>query len=192
MRLCFARVHPRMRSAPSGPSLSLVRSPPRLRVGDKPSLASMFGFTIEDEPCSGTHTTHVPVVDGLPPIQTKYWMGGRKCVVHLRKPFQIRKSTQCLHDGRRIFGGPSGTRGWTLAKQNTNATVYGCRCITRTPSRATATGNANTTQTRHDAARLASRRQSARFQGSSPDEPFSHEHEVEEDDRTYHSRISRQ
>ena len=45
-RLLFCERPSSRRSAPSGPSLSLIRYPPRLRAGDKPTLVSWFGFAI--------------------------------------------------------------------------------------------------------------------------------------------------
>ena len=48
---CFAGVHPRIRSAPSGPSLSLVRYPPRFAQGTNQRLFLGLGSRIRDSVC---------------------------------------------------------------------------------------------------------------------------------------------
>ena len=68
--LCFAGVHPRLRSAPSGPSLSLVRYPPRFAQGINHRSFSWFGFTIRGPRWFLFVNSNASVVDGLPPVSS--------------------------------------------------------------------------------------------------------------------------
>ena len=114
--VCFAGVTPRAaRSAPSGPSLSLVRCPPRFAQGTNQRLVLGLGSRIEDEVCSRERTTQTPSPDTrtrtcqcstvCPLFQAQRRNGGQKMRRSSAKALLISKSIQWLHDGRRIFGG---------------------------------------------------------------------------------------
>ena len=115
------RASPSLRSAPSGPSLSLVRCPPRFAQGTNQRLFLGLGSRIEDEVCSRERTTQTPSPDTrtrtcqcstvCPLFQAQRRNGGQKMRRSTAKALLISKSIQSLHNGRRIFGGPSECEG---------------------------------------------------------------------------------
>ena len=120
-RLVFCERHSSLRSAPSGPSLSLVRCPPRFAQGTNQRLVLGLGSRIEDEVCSRERTTQTPSPDTrtrtcqcstvCPLFQAQRRNGGQKMRRSTAKALLISKSIQSLHNGRRIFGGPSECEG---------------------------------------------------------------------------------
>ena len=108
------------RSAPSGPSLSLVRCPPRFAQGTNHRSLLVLGSQIEDHGGYRSRTTQTPslireleraIARRLAPYPSAASDGGQKMRRSHPKALLNRKSIQWLHNGRRIFGGPSVSEG---------------------------------------------------------------------------------
>ena len=62
-------------------------------------------------PSTNAHNTKAPVVDSLPPIRPKGVMGGRKCVVHPRKPCSFPNQSNTFTTADAFSGGRAPARG---------------------------------------------------------------------------------
>ena len=130
---------PSLRSAPSGPSLSLVRCPPRFAQGT--NQRSLLGLG------SRSRTTVVPVCElesasgrRLAPYPSVASDGGRKCVVHPRKPRQFANQFNTFATADAFSGGRPSTQ-CEKGGRSHNTSSQSCNGLLRTPSYATASGD---------------------------------------------------
>ena len=113
---CFAGVHPRIRSAPSGPSLSLVRCPPRFAQGTNHRLFLGLGLrsrttvVLERELERGSGRR-------LAPYPSAASDGGQKMRRSTAKAPPNSQMNPTTSQRQTHFRGAERMRGWTLAKQ---------------------------------------------------------------------------